>query len=292
MTPLVSVIIPVLADREETRQLIAQIPLDLRVEIIVAEAGNETGLESLSQGRPDIKLIRSRRGRGRQMNAAAELALGEWLLFLHADSQLPADWLELFQAGTQQREHRTESNSYESRIPDPESRGCGGWFRFALDDAAWQARLIERAVAWRVRLLRLPYGDQGLFVRRRTFAALGGYCDIPLMEDVEFVGRLVDQGRVVELPRTITTSARRWRRDGWLRRSARNMTLLSLYFCGVPPRVLARWRGSGLWALGSGREPRAATSLIANLQSWPSRARSIARLVFRHLAERPPRAPV
>jgi rSAM/selenodomain-associated transferase 2 len=246
MTPLVSVIIPVLADREETRQLIAQIPLDLRVEIIVAEAGNETGLESLSQGRPDIKLIRSRRGRGRQMNAAAELALGEWLLFLHADSQLPADWLNVFQAGTQQREHRTEANP-ESRIPNPEDRipnpedVVGGWFRFALDDAAWQARLIERAVAWRVRLLRLPYGDQGLFVRRRTFAALGGYCDIPLMEDVEFVGRLVDLGRVVELPRTITTSARRWRRDGWLRRSARNMTLLSLYFCGVPPRVLARW---------------------------------------------------
>jgi len=237
MTPLVSVIIPVLADREATRQLIAQIPLDLRVEIIVAEAGNEPGLESLSQGRPNIQLIHTRRGRGRQMNAAAELARGEWLLFLHADSRLPADWLELFQA-ISPTEPRTESNP-GSRIPDPDP--VGGWFQFALDDAAWQARLIERAVAWRVRLFRLPYGDQGLFVRQRTFAALGGYRDIPLMEDVEFVCRLVDKGRVVELPRTITTSARRWRRDGWFRRSARNMALLSLYFCGVPPRVLARW---------------------------------------------------
>ena len=222
MTPLVSVIIPVLADREATRQLIAQIPLDLRVEIIVAEAGNEPGLESLSQGRPNIQLIHTRRGRGRQMNAAAELARGEWLLFIHADSRLPSDWLDSLQA------------SVEADV-------VGGWFQFALDDAAWQARLIERAVAWRVRLFRLPYGDQGLFVRQRTFAELGGYRDIPLMEDVEFVCRLVDQGRVVELPRTITTSARRWRRDGWFRRSARNMALLSLYFCGVPPRVLARW---------------------------------------------------
>ena len=171
------------------------------------------------------------------------MALGEWLLFLHADSQLPSDWLNVFQAGTQQREDPTEANpesNPEARIPKPEDV-VGGWFRFALDDAAWQARLIERAVAWRVRLFRLPYGDQGLFVRRRTFAALGGYRDIPLMEDVEFVGRLLDQGPVVELPRTITTSARRWRRDGWFRRSARNMTLLSLYFCGVPPRLLARW---------------------------------------------------
>jgi GT2 family glycosyltransferase len=92
-----------------------------------------------------------------------------------------------------------------------------------------------------VRFLRLPYGDQGLFVRRRTFVALGGYRDIALMEDVELVRRLVDAGPVVEVPRPITTSARRWRRDGWFRRSARNLTLLSLYFCGVPPRVLARW---------------------------------------------------
>ena len=115
----------------------------------------------------------------------------------------------------------------------------GGWFRFALDDAAWQARLIERGVAWRVRILRLPYGDQGLFVRRSTFAELGGYHDIALMEDVEFVRRLVNTGTVVEVPRAITTSARRWRRDGWFRRSARNMTLLGLYFCGVPPRLFS-----------------------------------------------------
>ena len=238
MTPLVSVVVPVLADRDAARQLIAQIPVDLRVEIIVAEAGNEPGLESLSQGRPDIKLIRSGRGRGGQMNAAAGLARGEWLFFVHADSQLPSGWLDLFQGMAAEPQQRTKSGP-GSPIPAPGV--VGGWFRFALDDPAWQARLIERAVAWRVRTFRLPYGDQGLFVRRQTFAALGGYRDIALMEDVEFVRRLTAQGRVVELPRAITTSARRWRRDGWFRRSARNMTLLSLYFCGVSPKVLARW---------------------------------------------------
>jgi rSAM/selenodomain-associated transferase 2 len=222
MTPLVSVIVPVLADRDAVRRLIPQIPRDLRVEIIVADAGTEPGLESLSRGRPDLTVIRTPPGRGRQMNAAAGLARGEWLLFLHADSQLPSGWLDLFQS------------TYV--------RGAvGGWFQFALDDRAWQARLIERAVSWRVRLLRLPYGDQGLFVHRRTFAVLGGYRDIELMEDVEFVRRMVGAGHVIELPCALTTSARRWRRDGWFRRSARNLTLLSLYFCGVPPRVLARW---------------------------------------------------
>jgi len=235
MTPLVSLIVPIRADRDAARQLFAQIPVDLRVEIIVAEAGNDPGLDALSQGRPDIRLIHARPGRGAQMNAAAALARGEWLLFLHADSLLPAGWLDRFEAMT--AEPGTRDPGSGTRDPGI----IGGWFQFALDDRAWQARFIERGVKWRIRWLKLPYGDQGIFVRRRTFAALGGYRDIGLMEDVEFVRRLVNAGAVVEIPLPIVTSARRWRRDGWLRRSARNMTLLGLYFCGVPPRVLARW---------------------------------------------------
>jgi rSAM/selenodomain-associated transferase 2 len=238
MTPLVSVIVPILAaDRDAACQLIARILVDLRVEIIVAEAGTELGLESLSQGRPDVTVVHTRQGRGRQMNAAAALARGQWLLFLHADSQLPPDWLDLFESSV--REHGTESGP-RPRDPGPGDI-VGGWFQFALDDPAWQARLIEQAVAWRVRLLRLPYGDQGLFVQRHTFAALGGYRDIEVMEDVDFARRMINAGAVIELRGALITSARRWRRDGWFRRSTRNLTLLALYFCGVPPRVLARW---------------------------------------------------
>jgi hypothetical protein len=98
MTPLVSVVVPLLADREAARRLLAQIPLDLRAEVIIAEAGSEPGLESIGEGRPDLKLIHAARGRGRQMNAAAGIARGEWLLFVHADSRLPAGWLDLFEA--------------------------------------------------------------------------------------------------------------------------------------------------------------------------------------------------
>jgi rSAM/selenodomain-associated transferase 2 len=161
------------------------------------------------------------RQRSTQMNEGAKRAGGAWLLFLHADSRLPGGWLE--------------------HLRGAPADAVGGWFRFALDDPAWQARVIERGVALRVRLLRLPYGDQGIFVRADVFRALGGYREVPLLEDVEFVRRLVRAGPVLELPVPLATSARRWRRDGWFRRSAWNLAIVSGYFAGVPPERLRRW---------------------------------------------------
>ena len=192
------------------QRLLADIRGHSRVEIIVVDADDP----QWELGAP---------GRARQMNAGAARARGDWLLFLHADSRLPHGWLTTF---------------------DLHTRGVeGGWFRFALDDTAWQARAIERGVRWRVRLFRLPYGDQGIFVRRSTFVAMGGYREIALMEDVDFVRRLVARAAVVELPIALATSSRRWRRDGWWRRSVRNVVLLALYFAGVSPSRLARWYG-------------------------------------------------
>jgi rSAM/selenodomain-associated transferase 2 len=219
--PTLSVIVPVLHDREAAGRLLAQIPPDPDVELIVVDGGWDEDLDRIVS--PRGTLLRAPAGRARQMNAGAAIARGEWLLFLHADSQLPADWRSTFDAHT--------------------SSADAGWFRFALDDEAWQARLIERGVRWRVRLLRLPFGDQGFFVRRRLFDALGGYRDLPLMEDVDFIRRVTRRAAVTELPIAITTSARRWRRDGWCRRSARNLALLTLYYLGVPVTRLARWYG-------------------------------------------------
>ena len=220
MNPYVSVIIPVLADADEVERLVDQIPPASLVEVIVVDGGADPRLDHLGR-RTHVQLIRAPRGRGRQMNAGAAAASGEWLLFLHADSRLPPGW----------REHLR-------RAPFDAS---GGWFRFALDDPAWQARVIERGVRWRVRLFRLPYGDQGLFVRRQVFTALGGFRELPLLEDVDFVRRLVRAGGVFELPLPLLTSARWWRRDGWFRRSARNVAIISCYFAGVSPARLARW---------------------------------------------------
>jgi rSAM/selenodomain-associated transferase 2 len=219
--PKVSVIVPVLADDEALTALLGQIPPDSGVDLVVVDAARSSAVAAAVAGRTDVRLIHAPQGRARQMNAGAEVARGEWLLFLHADSRLPDGWLSIL----------------EERC----GGAVGGWFGFALDDPAWQARWIERGVAWRVRLFRLPYGDQGIFVRRSAFEALGGYEEVPLMEDVDFVRRLRAAGPVVELPLALTTSARRWRQDGWLRRSVRNVCLVILYFAGVPPVRLARW---------------------------------------------------
>ncbi len=190
--------------------------------MLLVDGGYDEELDRLAGSRPNVRLIRTAAGRGIQMNAGARLSSADWLLFLHADSQLPFGWLD--------------------RLMACDSHVLGGWFRFALDDTAWQARMVEHAVAWRVRLFQLPYGDQGLFVRRLVFESLGGYRELPIMEDVEFVRRLTRAGPVTEIPLPLATSSRRWRRDGWLRRSARNMALAGLYFLGVSPSRLARWR--------------------------------------------------
>jgi hypothetical protein len=100
--------------------------------------------------------------------------------------------------------------------------------------------LIELGVRVRVTLFRLPYGDQALFVRRAAFEALQGYADLPIMEDVDLVRRLRRHGRLFRSTRPAVTSARRWERDGWVRRTCRHVALILLYFCGVSPARLIR----------------------------------------------------
>lgn len=217
----ISIVVPVLDDGAALARLLSDLPPDPRLELVVVDGGEDPAVSALAADRPDMRVIRAGRGRGRQMNAGAASAGGDWLLFLHADSRLPPGWVDAILA-----------------LPPGTA---GGWFRFAFDDPAWQARLIERGVSWRVRLMGLPYGDQGFFVRRATFDALGGYGDMPLLEDVDFVRRLRRAGPVVELPLPLATSARRYRRDGWLRRSARNVLIVHLYLAGIPPARLARW---------------------------------------------------
>ncbi len=186
-------------------------------EIILADGGSTDGVADLVGAR----LITSPRGRGVQLAAGAAAAHGEWLLFLHADTRLEAGW----------------EAAVEGALERPET---AHYFRFALDDASPQARRLEAAVAWRCRRLALPYGDQGLLLSRALYDAVGGYTPMPLMEDVDLVRRL-GRARLSILPARAITSAARWRRDGWWRRSARNLMTLSLYFAGVSPERLARF---------------------------------------------------
>ena len=226
VSPSVSVIVPVLDEVGGLEGALASLGGLARVEIIVVNGGERTpAMIALERAAPHVAWLTSPPGRGRQMNLGARRAHGDWLLFLHADTRLPEGWVdELERAGRQ-------------------PAVVGGSFRFQLDARQWWARALERGVAARVRWFGLPYGDQALFVRRQTFVALGGYQELPLMEDVEFVRRMRRAGRLHHSTLPALTSARRWETDGWIRRSVENVILLLLYLAGVSPaRLAARYR--------------------------------------------------
>ncbi len=221
--PLVSVVVPVRGDSAPLAALLAQLPPRDGLELVVSSTGPvDAAQQRLRASRPDVAWLDAAPGRGAQLNAGAAVARGVWLWFVHADSRLPSGWWGAFAtleaAGTV----------------------VGGSFAFQLDSRAWQARWLERGVALRVRLFNLPYGDQGIFVRRAVFQTLQGFRAMPLMEDVEFIGRLKRHGRLAHLSQGLITSARRWEHRGWLRQSAANLVTLGLYGLGVSPERLAR----------------------------------------------------
>ena len=120
--------------------------------------------------------------------------------------------------------------------------GRAGYFELRIDDPRSAARRLERLVAWRCRVLALPYGDQGLLISRALYETVGGFAPLPLMEDVELARRL-GRRRLACLGAPIVASARRYRCDGYVRRPLRNLLCLSLYFAGVAPARLARLYG-------------------------------------------------
>jgi uncharacterized protein len=217
----VSIVIPVYADADALRRTLASIESS-DAEIVVVGTAGDRSLDALRTDRPDITWVEAPRGRARQMNAGAACARGAALVFLHADTRLPSGW----------------AIEVDRALRDPAiALGC---FRFALDSASIPARVIEVGVRLRVALARLPYGDQALFVRRQTFDAIGGYADVPIMEDVLFVKRARRFGHLYISTLPAVTSARGWERDGWVRRTAVHLRLIVLFIAGVPPERLNR----------------------------------------------------
>ena len=195
--------------------------LDGADEVLVVDGGSTDDSAGIAE-RAGARIVAAPRGRGTQLRAGGEAALGDWLLFLHADTRLGAGWREAVAA-------------HVATAPDR-----AGYFDLRLDDNAWQARVIERGVASRVRLLGLPYGDQGLLISRRFYDEIGGFRPLALMEDVD-LARRIGRHRLRRMEATALTSADRWRRDGWLRRSGRNLACLALYALGMAPTRLARF---------------------------------------------------
>jgi rSAM/selenodomain-associated transferase 2 len=191
-------------------------------EILVVDGGSRDGTPEIAVAL-GARLLAAARSRGTQLACGGATATGDWLLFLHADTRLAPGW----------------SGEVAGFIADPANSERAGYFRLHLDDAAPEARRLERIVALRSRWLGLPYGDQGLLLSRRVYQGLGGFRPLPLMEDVDLVRRIGPR-RLRALDGTATTSAVRYRRDGYLARPLRNLACLALYYLGLPPRLIAK----------------------------------------------------
>jgi hypothetical protein len=225
----ISVIIPALDEARHIATAIASARAT-GAEIIVADGGSTDGTPAVARN-AGAAVLDTPPGKARQMNAGAEAASGDILLFLHADTRLPDDYAR----------HVREA------LAGPEV--VAGAFAFRADAPLRRLRAIEWLANFRSRRLHMPYGDQGIFLRAATFRELGGFPDQPIMEDFELVRRLKRRGRIVHVPLPAATSARRWLHLGVLRTTVTNQLAIAAYLCGVSPHRIARWyqrqRGKG-----------------------------------------------
>lgn len=221
-----SIIIPVLNETYIINRLLKhlyKLHFNSTFEIIIVD-GDRNGNTINSIMGPDVKKVISTRGRGAQMNRGASVARGDIFLFLHADSILAENALDQILA-TCKRENVIV-----------------GAFSLGIDSGKIIYRLIEAAVSLRSRFTKIPYGDQAIFLKKEIFFQLGGFKDIPLMEDVEFMQRVKKtEGIISILPAKVRTSARRWEKEGAVVCTLRNWMLITLYLLGVSPERLAKF---------------------------------------------------
>ncbi|MDH3444226.1 MAG: TIGR04283 family arsenosugar biosynthesis glycosyltransferase [Deltaproteobacteria bacterium] len=218
----ISVVIPVLNEEKSIgATLKSLLPLQ-PYELFVVDGGSTDGTREICR-QLGVEALTSPRGRASQMNHGAENATGDVLLFLHADTRLPP----------------TAFSDIREALKDP--RCVAGRFDVQLDGNHWVLGLVGRMISLRSRLSKISTGDQGIFVRRDVFKRLGGFPDIPLMEDIAFCRGLKRVGEVACLRSRVITSARRWESDGLWRTIFKMWTLKSLYLLGVSPHRLKQF---------------------------------------------------
>jgi rSAM/selenodomain-associated transferase 2 len=218
----ISVIVPVLNEEKTIAASLRALSALAPHEIVVVDGGSsdQTRAHSVHSG---VRVATSERGRARQMNRGAREATGEVLLFLHADTRLP----------------ESAFADISDALADPHY--VGGRFDVELDGDHWMLKVIGRMISYRSRVSKVGTGDQAIFVRRECFARMGGYPDIPLMEDIAFCRALKRMGKVACLRSRVVTSARRWELEGIWRTILRMWMLKALYFAGVSPARLKQF---------------------------------------------------
>ncbi len=220
----ISIIIPTLEEAQGIKKSLSRARALNPHEIIIADGGSrDDTLEIARNFTPHI--LESGPGRALQMNAGAQKATGDILLFLHADSYLS--------------EH--SYNRMQETMRDDET--IGGAFSLEIESGLRSLQWISTLATLRSRKLNMVYGDQAFFVRRNVFEEMGGYALLPICEDLEFYQRLRKTGRVILLDEKATTSARRWQKEGILFTTLRNGLIAILFLMGFPPKLLSKCYG-------------------------------------------------
>ena len=223
---MISVIIPTLNAAPHLprtlQSLVAGVIGGLVKEVLVVDGGSEDETLAIADA-AGCAIVKAERGRAKQLRAGAEIAKSKWLLFLHADTALASGWVD----------------ETERFINAPQSRKKAAVFKLAFDDASADARRVVFWARMRARVMKLPYGDQGLLISRFFYDGIGGYPDVPLMEDVEIMRRIGPR-RLVLLETQAVTSADKYRRDGYDKRAWRNLGLMARYLMGADPVELAK----------------------------------------------------
>ncbi len=216
-----SIVVPALDEERQIEETLRRVREAGDCEIVVVDGGSSDRTVERARAFAD-QVIRTRRGRAVQMNAGARAAAGDVLLFLHADTRLPNGF----------------ADAIEARLADP--RVAGGRFDVRLEPSSRLLWLTGALMNHRSRLSRISTGDQAIFVRRPVFERLGGFPEMPLMEDIAFSRKLKRAGRVACLRLQVVTSSRRWRADGVVRTILLMWSMRALYFFGLSPERLRR----------------------------------------------------
>jgi rSAM/selenodomain-associated transferase 2/rSAM/selenodomain-associated transferase 1 len=220
----ISIIIPAINEANNIAETIESIGPGDKKEVIVVDGGSNDDTVGIAKSL-GARVITGSPPRARQMNRGAVQATGDVLVFLHADTRLPEKFEDYI------------FNSFK------QPKMVAGAFQLRMDSSMPGLRLIERIANWRARYLKMPYGDQAIFLSSKLFHYLGGFLDIPIMEDFELIRRLKKRGKIITLPVPVLTSPRRWQNFGILKTTLINQLVIAAYVMGIAPEVIARWYG-------------------------------------------------
>ncbi|MDY6939021.1 MAG: TIGR04283 family arsenosugar biosynthesis glycosyltransferase [Cyanobacteriota bacterium] len=221
-TQKISAVVPVLNEAPRLKQTLARLEGACNLETIVVDGGSSDNSVAIARA-AGAQVLSTAPGRAGQMNAGAKVATGDILLFLHGDTQLPSEF----------------DRAIRQYLVNPQT--IAGAFELNIEGNLRGLDTIASGTNWRSRRLQMPYGDQGLFLRTATFEQMGGFREMPLMEDFEFVRQLKRHGRIAIVPAAVLVSGRRWQKLGVWRTTLTNGAIVIAYLLGCPPQWLARW---------------------------------------------------